>query len=58
MMSDGEHSFIRVKPLNFRRKRYTRKARIVEGAYGPQDLLYARAEATYARQAVLLRTKC
>ena len=33
---------------------HTGKAGIVEGAHGAQNLLYARAEATYARQAILL----
>lgn len=61
-MSDGEFSFIRIvmfNPFNNKelqkKRRRTRKACIVESAYGAQDLLYARAEATYARQAVLLK---
>jgi len=37
---------------------HTGKAGIVERAYGAQNLLYARTEATYARQAVLLDIKC
>jgi hypothetical protein len=37
---------------------HTSKAGIVERAYGAQNLLNARTEATYARQTVLLEIKC
>lgn len=37
---------------------HTGKAGIVERAYGAQNLLNARTEATYARQTVLLEMKC
>jgi hypothetical protein len=61
VMSGGEFSFTKIvgfTPPILEETSHTGKAGIVERAYGAQNLLNARAEATYARQAVLLETKC
>jgi hypothetical protein len=60
-MSGGEFSFTRIvgfTPPILEKMSHTGEADIVERTYGAQNLLYARAEATYARQAVLLEIKC
>jgi hypothetical protein len=62
VMSGGKFSFIqdhrRVHTPIFEEMSLTGKAGIVERAYGAQNLLNARTEATNARQTVLLEIKC